>query len=105
MKQIRLRHSNGVNLNRIFSAKLLGGGEGSTTHLQWKLSATRSHQRCEPYPALSSYRRFAKPDDARNGAKRMRGMQMVLELGTFRLSNALTQNIDHSLTVLIYETE
>lgn len=28
MKQIRLRHSNGVNLNRIFSAKLLGGGRG-----------------------------------------------------------------------------
>jgi hypothetical protein len=28
MKRIRIRHTNGTDLNRVFSAKLLGGGRG-----------------------------------------------------------------------------
>lgn len=28
MKKIRIRHTNGTDLNRLFSAKLLGGGRG-----------------------------------------------------------------------------
>ena len=43
--------------------------------------------------------------DAKNGAKRMRNHQMVFEYGNESVSNALTQNIDHSLIVLLYETE
>ena len=42
--------------------------------------------------------------DAKNGAKRMRNHKMVFEYGKTNLCNALTQNIDHSLVVLIYET-
>ena len=37
-----------------------------------------------------------------NSAKRMRG-EMMLEIGFEEVSNALTQNIDHSLIGLIYE--
>jgi len=43
--------------------------------------------------------------DAKNGAKRMRNHHMVFEYGREIVSNALTQNIDHSLIVLLYETE
>ena len=39
-----------------------------------------------------------------NGAKRMRD-GMVFEWGRERISNALTQNIDHSLVVLRYEKD
>lgn len=40
--------------------------------------------------------------NAYNGAKRMRE-SLVFECGMERISNALTQNIDHSLAVMIYE--
>ena len=38
-----------------------------------------------------------------NAAKRMREHKMMLEIGNEELSNALTQNIDHSLIVMINE--
>lgn len=41
--------------------------------------------------------------DVKNGAKRMRN-GMVFEWGREHVSNALTQNIDHSLAVLVYES-
>lgn len=43
--------------------------------------------------------------DVTNGAKRMRNHGMMFEWGGERVSNALTQNIEHSLIVLQYETE
>lgn len=43
--------------------------------------------------------------DAKNGAKRMRDNGMTFEFGRWRVSNALTQNIDHSLIVLAYKTD
>lgn len=43
--------------------------------------------------------------DAKNGAKRMRDHKMVFECGNESVCNALTQNIDHSLIVLLYETK
>lgn len=39
-----------------------------------------------------------------NVAKRMRDSGMVLEIGDEEVSNALTQNIDHSLIGLLYES-
>lgn len=38
-----------------------------------------------------------------NCAKRMREHKMMLEIGSEGLSNALTQNIDHSLIGMKYE--
>lgn len=46
-----------------------------------------------------------RPSEAKNGAKRMRNHRMVFEYGNENASNALTQNLDHSLIVLIYETK
>lgn len=43
--------------------------------------------------------------DAKNGAKRMRDHKMAFEWGCEQCSNALTQNMDHSLIVLLYEKE
>lgn len=42
--------------------------------------------------------------DAKNGAKRMRDYKMVFECDNESVCNALTQNVEHSLIVLIYET-
>lgn len=46
-----------------------------------------------------------KQSSAYNGAKRMRNHKMVFEWGIEQISNALTQNIDHSLIVLRYEAD
>lgn len=43
--------------------------------------------------------------DAKNGAKRMRDHKMVFECGNESVCNALTQNVEHSLIVLLYETK
>lgn len=43
--------------------------------------------------------------DAKNGAMRMRDHKMVFECGNESVCNALTQNMNHSLIVLMYEKE
>lgn len=52
MKKIRIRHTNGTDLTRTFSAKILGGVEALKMLLQWKHSVTKLCPLSSVYKAL-----------------------------------------------------
>jgi len=52
MKKIRIRRTNGTDLTRTFSAKILGGVEALKMLLQWKRSAMISRPLSSAYKDL-----------------------------------------------------
>lgn len=70
MKKIRIRHTNGTDLNRTFSAKILGGDRGFTDAVALE---TFSNDFTPTIKCLQGFTLVVEIDDSKNGLYNLGG--------------------------------